>query len=115
MPKDKLFLQCHLSGLHSDRTSGYGPYISKVLNPEVVGQFSFTDSLQSYFTLLAALGFGYYAQRKIANHQNDRKCQTLIFWEIILIRLISVAFAILPNTSLCFAGVYKTYKELMMF
>lgn len=24
-------------------------------------------------------------------------------------------FAILPNTSLCFAGVYKTYKELMMF
>ena len=89
------------------------PYISRVLLADGVGQYSFTFSIQSYFVLIAALGFGYYAQREIANHQNDKKSQSIIFWEVTIIKILSVGFAVSLNLAFVYIGVYQTYKELM--
>ena len=47
------------------------PYVSRVLLPEGVGKYSFTSSIITYFTIFGALGFGFYAQREIAKHQNE--------------------------------------------
>lgn len=91
------------------------PYISRILSAEGIGQYSFTNSLQSYFTIIAALGFGYYAQRLIAFHQNNKDEQSKIFWEIIIVRSFSVGFAVLLNLILYFTGVYKEYNELMLW
>lgn len=91
------------------------PYISRVLSAEGVGQYSFTNSLQSYFAIVAALGFGYYAQRQIAFFQSDKREQSKIFWEIIIIRFFSVGLAISLNLVLCFAGVYQEYEQLMFW
>ncbi len=91
------------------------PYISRILSAEGVGQYSFTSSLQSYFILIAALGFGYYAQRQIAFHQNNKKEQSKVFWEIVVVRLISVGIAVLLNLILCFTGVYHEYSQLMLW
>ena len=91
------------------------PYISRILSAEGVGQYSFTSSLQNYFSLIAALGFGYYAQRQIAFHQNNKKEQSKVFWEIVIVRIVSVTFAVLLNLILCFTGVYHEYSQLMLW
>lgn len=91
------------------------PYISRILSAEGIGQYSFTNSLQSYFTLVAALGFGYYAQRLIAFNQDNKHEQSKIFWEIIIVRSFSVGFAVLLNLILYFTGVYKEYNSLMFW
>lgn len=90
------------------------PYISRVLGADGVGQYSFTLSLNHYFTLIAALGFGYYAQREIANYQENKHKQSVIFWEIILVRLVSVGISFALNILLVLLGVYKAYASLML-
>lgn len=89
------------------------PYLSRVLGPEGTGQYSFTYSLANYFILVAALGFGYYAQREIANHQNDKSAKSLIFWEIIIVRTFSVGISLALNIILNVTGVYGSYSSLM--
>lgn len=89
------------------------PYISRVLSPEGIGQYSFSYSLITYFTILGALGFGYYAQREIAKFQNNMIAQSRIFWEIIICRSLSVVLSLLLNLILCFTNVYGDYTTLM--
>lgn len=91
------------------------PYISRILSAEGIGQYSFTNSLQNYFAIIAALGFGYYAQRLIAFYQSNKDEQSKIFWEIIIVRSFSVAFSVLINLVLYFTGVYQEYSQLMLW
>lgn len=90
------------------------PYVSRVLTPEGIGQFSFSQSLITYFTLFAALGFGYYAQREIAKKRDDAYKRSCLFWEIFLCRLIPTAICLTVNFILAFAYVYGDYSVLMM-
>jgi O-antigen/teichoic acid export membrane protein len=78
------------------------PYVSRVLKAEGIGQNSFVLSIVSYFTLFAALGFGYYAQREIARCLNDKEKQSKIFREILIIRLFSTSLALIVYFSLYF-------------
>ncbi len=88
-------------------------YLSKVLGADGIGQYSYTYSLINYFVLFAALGFGYYGEREIANRQNDKKAQSILFWEIIIVRLFSVGISLSINCILATIGVYRTYTQLM--
>lgn len=90
------------------------PYVSRVLTTEGVGKYSFAFSLITYFTIFGALGFGIYAQREIAKHQNDIHKQTRSFWEINICRLIPVFIALFVNILFCFIGLYGEYKNLML-
>ena len=47
------------------------PYVSRVLGPAQIGQYSYSYSIISYFVLFAAFGFAYYAHREVAKFQND--------------------------------------------
>lgn len=89
------------------------PYVSRVLTAEGVGKYSFVYSLITYFTLFGALGFGRYAQREIAKHQNDLKEQSKAFWEINVCRLLPVCLSLLVNIILCSFSIYGTHNELM--
>ena len=89
------------------------PYISRVLTPSGVGQFSFTYSIITYFTIFASLGFGIYAQREIANYQDDKEKQSKVFWEIILCRLATVLISLAINIVLILLNVYGDYSLLM--
>ena len=71
------------------------PYVSRVLGADGVGKYSFSNSIVSYFVIFASLGFGYYAQREIAKYQGDKKKQSEIFWEIIIVRSVSVLTALI--------------------
>lgn len=90
------------------------PYVSRVLTPEGIGQYSFSFSLITYFTIFGALGYGYYAQREIAKNRNDKYKQTLSFWEMNISRLIPVSLALSVNLILCFLGAYNDYTQLML-
>lgn len=90
------------------------PYVSRVLGPEGVGQYSYTYSLITYFTLAAALGFGYYAQRGIAANRDDAYARSKLFWETILCRLLPTSICLAVNLTLCFTHVYGDDSTLML-
>lgn len=65
------------------------PYISRVIGSEGIGVYSFTLSIQAYFTMFAALGTGIYGVRVISIHRNDIKERSRLFWEIELLSVIT--------------------------
>ena len=69
------------------------PYISRVLGAEGVGISSYTSSLVTYFTLFAALGVASYGNREIAQHRDDIKERSRIFWEIELLIVTTTSIA----------------------
>ena len=89
------------------------PYVSRILAPEGIGQYSFTNSIITYFTLFAALGFGIYAQRTIAQCGDNKVERTRNFWEIFFCRIFSVLICLAVNIGVCFSGIYKGYSTLM--
>lgn len=91
------------------------PYISRVLTEVGTGQYSYTFSITTYFTLFAALGFGYYGQRLIAGSQGNKKKQTIDFYNVVLARLVPVFIACIVFITLIAFNVYgNDYNYLMM-
>lgn len=69
------------------------PYISRVLEAEGIGIYSFTNSIVTYFTLVAALGTASYGQREIAMHRNDFQECSKRFWEIEILSIFTTCIA----------------------
>lgn len=63
------------------------PYVSRVLGADGIGIYSYTSSIMTYFTLVAALGTSAYGAREIAQHRNDKKEASKLFWEIELMTI----------------------------
>lgn len=72
------------------------PYISRVLGAAGVGIYSYTYSIEMYFSMFAALGTVSYGTREIARTRNDRYGRSRLFWEI---ELLTVA-----TTCVCLGG-----------
>lgn len=89
------------------------PYVARVLGASGVGQYSFTFSIVTYFTLFAALGFGYYAQREAARAGEDKRKLSYIFWEIFILRLFSVGIVFAVYVTLAICNVYGEYTKLI--
>ena len=49
------------------------PYVSRMLRPEGVGVYSYTNSLIQWFTIFAILGIDLYGQKQIATVRDDKK------------------------------------------
>ena len=73
------------------------PYIARVLSPEGVGLFNFTNTYVSWFALVAALGVPTYAVREIARVRDDKEA---------LQRLTDQLFSITVFTTLLVSAVY---------
>lgn len=71
------------------------PYVSRVLGAEGTGIFSYTSSIQAYFTIFAALGTGVYGVREIARKRNNKKQYSTLFWEIELLTVLTSSVAII--------------------
>ena len=90
------------------------PFVSRVLGSSGIGQYSFAYSIASYFVLFASLGFSYYAQREIARFQNNKHTQSVVFWEIIIARSISVIISLIVYIVLIISNVFRSYNVLML-
>lgn len=71
------------------------PYLSRVLGAEPIGIYGYTISIVTYFILFGSLGVAMYGQREIAYLQQDKKGRSKTFWEIIVIRTITLSISIL--------------------
>lgn len=71
------------------------PYLSRVLGAENIGIYGYTISIVTYFILFGTLGVSMYGQREIAYKQSDKAARSKTFWEIIILRTITLSISIL--------------------
>lgn len=90
------------------------PLIFRTLGAECYGKFQFSNSVVSYFVLLAALGVSSYAIREGSKYKNDKKKMTQFVSEIFSINLISCCFSLLLLfLSLFFVAKFHDYKLII--
>lgn len=82
------------------------PYISRVLGPRGYGDYSFTFSIITWFTLIASIGVAYYGDRQIAYVRKDPYEMSKTFWEV---QTVKIMMTIL--TMIIFAIFTKLYGK----
>ena len=71
------------------------PYVSRVLGAKGVGTFSYTNSIVQYFILFGCVGLNLYGQREIAYVQHEKEKRNKVFWELVILRIITVSISLL--------------------
>lgn len=89
-------------------------YLTRVLTPAGVGQYSYASSVITYFTVFAALGFGFYARRELVKERDNAYNRSCLFWDIFLCRLIPTLIALGINVTLSLLGAYGDKSFLML-
>lgn len=70
------------------------PYISRALGAKAIGIYGYTNSITQYFILFGCIGLNLYGQREIAYYQNDINKRSKVFFELLLLRIITVSISI---------------------
>lgn len=65
------------------------PYVSRVLGPDGIGIYSYTQAYAMYASLFCALGTVSYGTREIARHREDKKKRSQLFWEIATLSVVT--------------------------
>lgn len=71
------------------------PYISRVLGVETVGLFNFAQSIVDIFILVGCIGLNLYGQRQIAYVSDDPVKRSRTFFELQILRMITISISIL--------------------
>ncbi|MFV0982662.1 flippase [Latilactobacillus sakei] len=85
------------------------PYIARVLGPTGVGISSFTNSNTQYFILIGSIGVSLYGNRQIAYYRDNRRKTSQIFWEVFLMRIVTIIGALIAF--FIFLGLTNEYKQ----
>ena len=70
------------------------PYLARVLGADGVGVVSFAESIVSYFVLFASFGMTTYGQREISYVQDNKEKRTIVFWETVILEVITSIIAL---------------------
>ena len=91
------------------------PYLSRTLGAEKIGIYSYTISIITYFILFGSLGIAMYGQREIAYVQDNRKKRSKTFYEITLLRVITLTVSIAIFFPIfCIHGEYNVYYRILL-
>lgn len=91
------------------------PYLSRVLGADMVGVQSYTNSIQAYFLLFAALGTQSYGAREISRNRDDIKAYSRLFWEIELMSMATSAAALAAWIILiALSSTYRVFYLIMI-
>ena len=71
------------------------PYVSRTLGTTGVGIYSSTAAWLGYFVLAGGLGITLYGNREIAYHQKDKESRSRVFYELLSLKFITVALALI--------------------
>mgnify|MGYP003898979061 FL=1 len=88
------------------------PYVSRVLQANGIGIYTFTFSITQYFILFGTLGLTLYGNRQIAYTRDDKEKLSKTFWSILFLRIITIGFAAILYVIIFFR--IKEYKEIYM-
>lgn len=85
------------------------PYLARILHEEGTGKISFSNSIITWFILIANLGFVVYGQRLISANRDDEYKKSKCFWEIVFLKTIFslVSILLLFFVINFFSDVYK--------
>lgn len=87
------------------------PYLARVLGADRIGEYSFAQSIVSYFTLFSIMGTTLYGQRAIASCHARGESKKQVFWELVAIRGINVALAL----GIYFATVFRFSDNHLLY
>ncbi len=91
------------------------PYLSRVLGAEGIGIYGYTYSIVTYFILFGSLGVAMYGQREIAYAQENTEARKKVFFEIIIFRFITIAFATVFYYFFFIKGAeYQIYYQILL-
>ncbi len=86
------------------------PYVARVIGPDGSGIYDYTNSIQTYFSMFAALGTLSYGTREIARVREDPERRSVLFWEIELMTVMtSTACIIVWFVFIYFVQQYKVF------
>ncbi|MDV8931297.1 flippase [Leuconostoc citreum] len=88
------------------------PYVSRVLGPNGLGEYSYTNSIMSYFILFGTLGFTLYGSKEIAYIQASKYKRSQVFWEVTFLKIITTLLAFI--SLIVFLYFFKQYKILII-
>lgn len=71
------------------------PYVSRVLKPEGVGTFAYTDSIVRYFILFGMLGIGIYGNKMVAMVRDDKIQLSKTFFSIYYLQLLLTGISLI--------------------
>lgn len=92
------------------------PYVSRVLSPEGIGEFSYATTIVGYFVLAGNLGVATYGQLEIAKTRKDIGICSITFWEILLTRFITMSMSLFIYIVYVIFGhsVYKVMYRVLV-
>lgn len=92
------------------------PYVARVLGVENNGIYGYTLSIVTYFLLFGSMGTSMYGQREIAYVQDDKEKRSKVFFEIIIIKVITYTIAFfIYFSSFCLFNKYAFFYQLLLF
>lgn len=90
------------------------PYMSRIFGADGLGVYSYSSSILGFFTMFAALGTSVYGQREIAQHRDQNKQMSQLFWEIELLSIITTCICLIIWIFAVFtAGTYRIYFAIL--
>ena len=87
------------------------PYVARVLKPDAIGAFSYTQSLGTYFSILGIMGLNLYGQLQIAKLRDDKEKTSCVFMEIFISKLLTSLISLL--LFYIFVLIYNKYIFLL--
>ena len=91
------------------------PYLARVLGAENIGIYGFTLSISTYFILFGSLGTNLYGKREIAYVQDDKYERSKVFYEVFIIKCISLIISlVLFYLIFCIKGEYTLYFKILL-
>lgn len=93
------------------------PYISRVLQADGIGKYNFSNSIISYFLLIAALGIVNYSVREGSRFRDNRKKMSEFASQIFTINMFStaVAYILLAVSLINFKNLHPYTVAILIF
>lgn len=92
------------------------PYISRVLGADGVGIYSYTNSIELYFAMFAAMGVLSYGSREIARKRDNIEQRSKVFFEIEIMVIITTIICLLVwFLVIWFYTEYRIYFLILSF
>ncbi len=92
------------------------PYVSRILGADGLGIFGYTLSISAYFILAGSLGINLYAQKEIAYVQDKKRERSILFWEFVILKIITMSIALIVfYFSFASFSQYNMYFKILCF
>ena len=90
------------------------PYVSRVLNPAGLGEYSVTTAIAKYFMIFALLGMNNYGNRLIAKNKDSKANLSKTFWSLYFLQIFTSFIMFLLFILYVFILGYKKYNYIII-